>query len=212
MTSYMVNGQEFYHHGIKGMKWGKRRYQNKDGSLTPAGVKRYAQKGYAQDSYNSNKTVVGKSWDKLTGAHKYDASIRYDLSSKKQNKARAEKYLADEAIRKENKKKMNEELKQLKDDYKFSSSAVESAKTAVALKAGALGVAVVGSAATNSLAKRGKQQAAEQVYRMSRKTFDNMNFAGSVNVGMAVVNGMIGGDNVTSYMKAEKEIRSKYKN
>lgn len=30
-----------YHHGIKGMKWGVRRYQNKDGSLTPAGKKRY---------------------------------------------------------------------------------------------------------------------------------------------------------------------------
>lgn len=32
---------ELYHHGTKGMKWGIRRYQNKDGSLTPAGRKRY---------------------------------------------------------------------------------------------------------------------------------------------------------------------------
>lgn len=30
------------HWGIKGMKWGIRRYQNKDGSLTPAGKKRYS--------------------------------------------------------------------------------------------------------------------------------------------------------------------------
>lgn len=29
------------HHGIKGMKWGRRRYQNPDGSLTDAGKKRY---------------------------------------------------------------------------------------------------------------------------------------------------------------------------
>ena len=32
---------ELYHHGIKGQKWGVRRFQNKDGSLTPAGKRRY---------------------------------------------------------------------------------------------------------------------------------------------------------------------------
>lgn len=32
---------EIYHHGIKGMHWGVRRFQNKDGSLTSAGEKRY---------------------------------------------------------------------------------------------------------------------------------------------------------------------------
>ena len=32
---------ELYHHGIKGQRWGVRRYQNSDGSLTAAGRKRY---------------------------------------------------------------------------------------------------------------------------------------------------------------------------
>lgn len=35
------DGTYLYHHGIKGMKWGERRFQNEDGSLTEEGRKRY---------------------------------------------------------------------------------------------------------------------------------------------------------------------------
>lgn len=36
---------ELYHYGVKGQKWGIRRYQNPDGSLTPAGLRRYGAQG-----------------------------------------------------------------------------------------------------------------------------------------------------------------------
>ena len=42
MGGYVITTGELYHHGVKGMKWGVRRYQNKDGSLTAAGKKRNA--------------------------------------------------------------------------------------------------------------------------------------------------------------------------
>ena len=40
-TYILTSDGELYHWGIKGMKWGVRRYQNKDGSLTAKGKKRY---------------------------------------------------------------------------------------------------------------------------------------------------------------------------
>ena len=41
---------ELYHHGIKGQKWGIRRYQNPDGSLTPEGKAKYG----TIDNFNRN--------------------------------------------------------------------------------------------------------------------------------------------------------------
>lgn len=61
------------HHGIKGMKWGIRRFQNEDGTLTPEGKERYKsimsggkskaadefyRKAVAKDSYENFQDVI----------------------------------------------------------------------------------------------------------------------------------------------------------
>ena len=49
-------GEHLEHYGIPGMKWGERRFQNKDGSLTTRGKKHYAQTGEYGYTYKSHAT------------------------------------------------------------------------------------------------------------------------------------------------------------
>lgn len=71
MTVYYANS--LYHHGIKGQKWGVRRFQNKDGSLTPAGRKRYDDDGPIQKKQKEYKVPKNKSLHRLKIEEKYKA-------------------------------------------------------------------------------------------------------------------------------------------
>lgn len=63
------------HHGTKGMRWGVRRYQNKDGSLTPAGRKRYADD--ADDGVSDDHVRArSKSISSMTDKELNDAMVR----------------------------------------------------------------------------------------------------------------------------------------
>lgn len=67
MTKWIcTRSDELYHHGIKGQKWGVRRFQNKDGSLTPAGEKRYGDGGQTpkQQTKKSNSIDGTKVYSK----------------------------------------------------------------------------------------------------------------------------------------------------
>lgn len=74
---------ELYHHGIKGQKWGIRRYQYADGTYTPAGRKRY---GVSQSSSNAQrvatmmgmrvKDVVNTARTQVTGRQYVDTYLK----------------------------------------------------------------------------------------------------------------------------------------
>lgn len=90
-----MENSELTHWGIKGMKWGVRRYQNKDGSLTAAGKKRYSdQTNYYKNKHSSEryKNEARQYIDELTEMQKIgykkwaDKNYMSDLSDKLQKK------------------------------------------------------------------------------------------------------------------------------
>ena len=70
--------EELAHYGIKGMKWGVRRYQNKDGSYTSAGLRRRRQ---TSSDYEETKELRKKSYKELSDSELKRLNKRLNLES-----------------------------------------------------------------------------------------------------------------------------------
>lgn len=96
---------ELTHWGIKGMRWGVRRYQTKDGSLTPAGKKRYAKemaKLKAEEKIAKNRLRTQAKLNKLEEKRReIDAMNSGKPISKtsKRTSSRSVKDMSDEELR-----------------------------------------------------------------------------------------------------------------
>ncbi len=109
-----------YHSGIKGMHWGERRYQNRDGSLTPAGRKRYGSKSGSADGSESlsdrlfNKTIKrGKDKEPLSPAEKISSDASNVFSNASQAYKNMSNYKNNKKVKKGIDSLSNKELQEL---------------------------------------------------------------------------------------------------
>lgn len=79
MSEYVIYNGSLYHYGTKGQKWGVRRFQNPDGSLTEEGRRRY---GVLEKKIAKQEAKIAK-WQKKVDSK----SGKYLRAVKKQNKA-----------------------------------------------------------------------------------------------------------------------------
>lgn len=83
MKMYYEPVNELYHHGIKGQRWGIRRYQNADGTLTSAGQKRYGPSGQQYLEAKSAKREANKEYRKAFDKAYNKSHQAYSFSKKK---------------------------------------------------------------------------------------------------------------------------------
>lgn len=105
------------HWGIKGMRWGLRRYQNADGSLTPAGKKRYnkeMEKLKAEERTLKNKARTQSKMDKLEARRKSIETLRKEAKDRKRREKEEEK--REDEIKKLEKEAEKRDKKKLTDD------------------------------------------------------------------------------------------------
>ena len=87
----VVTEDELYHHGIIGQKWGVRRYQNSDGSLTSEGRQRYGGKSsITQQETNTVLNEAGKITRSTSDASKSINKIKKSEEAKKKEKEKTE--------------------------------------------------------------------------------------------------------------------------
>ena len=113
MQTYL-DADELYHHGIKGMKWGVRRFQRKDGSLTSAGKKRYLDDPSVKSS--KAKMESDRAKQRLANAEYNKASNKASYIPTKSNRQALNKAYADKI-------KADSEYRRSKFDYSTNKEA-----------------------------------------------------------------------------------------
>lgn len=106
------------HYGVKGMKWGIRRYQNKDGSLTPEGKIRYGRipsvSNTAEEIYNRAYAKEPRITHDIKWSRQHLYGLEHKLKTKESIKRKLEKEISEEN------KSLAEASENLKDALRYT--------------------------------------------------------------------------------------------
>lgn len=86
------------HYGVLGQKWGVRRYQNKDGSLTPAGKQRYNEDSDKLAKAAAMKVEAIRDYNMAVDRYKKAVAKNPKTADKSEVLAKIEKYKAASAL------------------------------------------------------------------------------------------------------------------
>lgn len=104
---------ELVHHGVKGQKWGRRRYQNKDGSLTPAGKQRYGSAENFDRQYDAQqKATLNAAKKAVDGSRELARSSRERENERSRKQQRIADKAVEEAVREKARKMSDQELRE----------------------------------------------------------------------------------------------------
>lgn len=174
---------ELYHHGIKGMKWGVRRYQNANGSYTSAGKQRRSQSSEKKGLSDRQKTALKVGAAVVAtglaayGAHKILGGKHNATTAAVQSAINKGKTATANLMKKAGNKAYNKavsEVKKTPDRIKRAGAETKSAIKEGAKKGVRDGAKVVGSgaaiyAAQKALEKRYGKQNAEKMIQYGRQ-------------------------------------------
>lgn len=117
-NNVLYKHEELTHWGIRGMKWGIRRYQNKDGSLTPAGKKKLREeqaKVRQEEKTIKNRKAVQDRMDRLEARRKAVAENKKELDAKTPKGKKAAEKAAKKAEKEELENQPKKGKKSIKD-------------------------------------------------------------------------------------------------
>lgn len=157
-----------YHHGVKGMRWGVRRYQNKDGSLTKAGKSRYERdvrennakkkdnrinidgpdaKRWVKEDMGRAKKVVDSSSDMVRELKSIESNTRPKPTKQKMDLSKMSDQQLRERINRANLERQytdlfSTETAKVSKGREYARATLETAGTVLAIGSSALGIAL----------------------------------------------------------------------